>query len=328
MKKIVVLIILLIFLLSLAVNAAEEQFELTWSGIEAIGGTQDIIAQECVKEIEKRSNGRIKIKWYEASQLGSSTEQVDGIMAGTIDLLNFPANLMGNLGKEWNIDAVPFVFKNQEHRIRYNNSELNKKRSDNLVSKYGIRVIASNWYMLPHLLMATKPIKKVEDIEGFKMRVPESRAQFLAWKEIGASPATVSWGEAYLALRQGVVEGISVDISGIMEMKFYEVAPYIIFINTEFAYTNVLINEKAYQKLPDDLRKILVEVLNEGGEKLVQLREKDYASLISELKNQGHGVSMQFIDNTPFKEKLKKFPEVLEKEGLIDKKTFEEVQNF
>jgi len=330
MKRLIILTILLICLatLTITLNAAENQFKLNWGGIEAIGGTQDIIVQECVKEIEEKSNGRIKIKWFEANQLGSTSEQIDGIIAGTIDILNLPANLMGNLGKDWNIDAVPFVFTNQEHRIRYNESELNKKRSDDLVSQYGIRVIASNWYMLPHLLMARKPITKVEDIKGFKMRVPESRAQFLAWKEIGATPATVSWGESYLALRQGVVEGISTDISGVMEMKFYEVAPYMIFLNTEFAYTNVLISEKIYQKLPTDLRKLLVEVAIEGGDKLVQLREKDYASLINELKNYGHGVSMLFIDNEPFKEKLKNFPEVLEKEGLVDKKTFEEIQNF
>jgi len=325
MKKLFILLIVCVLLLS-TINAFGEQIKLKCGSIESVGGNQWKAMQWVMSEIEKRSNGRLKIEYYPANQLGSTSEQQDSVISGTMDMLIMAGNLMGTLGKDYIIDEIPFIFNSREHRIAYHNSELNKARRANLLKEHGLRVIADNWYYQPHVLVSKKPILKPEDFNGFKMRVPEARGQYLGWKELGASPATVSWGEVYLALKQGVVDGVSTSIDLIKETSFAEVAPNVIMIKTEFGYEIPLMNEKAYQKLPEDLRNILVEVFNEGGNKFVEIVDQVAAENFEYFKEKG--IEVYYVDEEPFREKVKGLPDVLEKKGLISKETIKKVQSL
>jgi len=287
MRKLFVLLVVLFALLFLSISVFGEEITLKWGSIEAIGGLQYQVMQWVIHEVEARSNGRLKIDYYPANQLGSSNEQIDGVIAGTIDVLPLGCNVMGNLGKYWIIDSLPFIFRDRDHRIKYNNSELNQQRHEDLLKEQGLKVIGYNWYRTPHVLESVKPILKPGDFSGFKMRVPESRGQYIGWKELGTNPVTLPWGEVYLSLKQGVADGVSIPFEMIPEQKFYEVAKYVIMLKTEWSYENIMMNGKAYQKLPEELRDILIDVLKEGGDKYTKLSDQNYDVALKLLKEKG-----------------------------------------
>lgn len=311
----------------LSVTVFGEEITLKWGSIEAMGGLQYQVMQWVIPEVEARSNGRLKIDYYPANQLGSSNEQVDGVIAGTIDVLPLGCNLMGNLGKYWIIDSLPFVFKDKEHRIRYNNSEYNKDRHKDLLKEQGLVVIGYNWYRTPHVTQSSKPILKPEDFSGFKMRVGEARGQYIGWKEVGTNPVTVPWGEVYLALKQGVADGVFIPFEMIPEQKFYEVVKYVIMLESEWSYENIMMNEATYKKLEEEgLEEILITVIKEGGDKYTELSNQNYDVSLEFLKEKG--IEILFVDDSLFIEKLKGLPEKLDKEGLLDKEMFEKVENL
>jgi len=325
MRRLVILLVICVLLFS-TISAFGEEIRIKWASMEAMGGIQCQIMEWVTSEIERRSDGRLIVDFYPANQLGSTNETIDGLIAGTVDIYPLAGNCMGTLGKDWIVDALPFVFRTMQHRIRYNNSELNKARKEDLLKKHGLRIICTNWFYNPHILVSKKPILLPEDFDGFKMRVPEARGQYIGWKELGATPATIQWGEVYLGLRQGVVDGVSVPLELIVEQHFDEVLSNVSMLETEWGYENILVNEKFYQSLPEDLRDILVEVTKEGGDRYTKLAnqafDEAYRTLVEE------GVKIYYVDNNIFREKLKGLPEKLDKEGLLDKEMFEKIQNL
>ena len=159
------------------------------------------------------------------------------------------------------------------------------------------------------------------------MRVPEARGQFLGWKAIGTNPATVPWGEVYLALKQGVVDGVSSNFEAIKETRLAEVAPYIIMLETEFGYDAVLMNDKSYQVLPVDLRDILVETLKEGGDKYSELSDQEADDVRSYIGENDYMKVIE-VDDELFRVKLTGLQEELEKEGLIEKGALDKVKDL
>jgi len=328
MKRNYFLIIFLCFLMLLGsaiVNA--KTYTLKVGSIESVGGIQYQTMQWVKEQIKKRTNDQVKLDYYPASQLGNTTEQMDSVAAGTIDIMIIGCNLMGRMGKYWIIDSLPFVFKDAEHRKAYNSSDLNEIRKKQILETHGIRIIAQNWYRTPHVLITTKPVRTVEDVKGLKMRVPEARGQYLGWKELGMRPATITWGEVYLALKQGVVEGVSSAFELIPEMKFHEVAPYITMLNTERSYDNVMMNNNSYMNLPENLRDILDKVFSEAGQLYEKMSWDKYYKILQTLPKEG--AQILFLDTNPFREKvISNLPEKLDKEGLLEKEMWEKIQSL
>lgn len=327
MKKLFILFVLCILLFP-NMNVCAQEFTLKCGSIETVGGIEYQTMQWVIGEIDQRSEGKIKIDYYPASQLGPTNEQCDAVQVGTLDLLVMSGNIMGNISSEYYmIDSLPFVFRDQQHRIAFQNSELNKERKEKLLEELGLRIVTDEWYKLQHTLVAKRPILKPEDFKDFKMRVPEVKGQFIGWSQaIGHSPITLPWGEVYLGLRQGLIDGVAVSFEAMEETKFAEVAPHITMIGAEFGYQCVIMNEKSYQKLPTDLRDILVSVFNEGGEIYAELVKNQYAKNLAYLER--IGAKVYEVDTVPFRERMKDLPEELDKAGLLSKEMFEKVSNL
>ena len=330
-KKLFLFSLVLLMCLSFAfsTNAASQtaEFTLKCGSIVPIGGIQSRAMDWVMNEIEKRSDGMLKIDYYPANQLGSTDEQFDSIITGTIDLFITGGNTMEAMGKEYAIDAIPFIFRNEEHRLAYQNSELNKERHEKTLERNGVRVIADNWYYQPHILLSTKPISKPEDLDGFKMRVPASRAQFIGWKEIGTNPVTMPFGDVYLALKQGVIDGVSDNFEAIVEDHFTEVASNVIMLKTEFGYEAVMVNEKSYQKLPENLRSILVETFKEGGDIYSKYDEQE-ADVVRKYIEENNDVKVFDVDNELFRERIKGLSEKLEKEGIVTVEELDKIKDL
>ena len=325
-KKLLILLVICA-LLFLGISVFAQEFTLKCGSIEAVGGIEYQTMQWVIGEINQRSEGRIKIDYYPASQLGSTNEQIDAVITGSLDLLAMAGNIMGNIHKDYTIDSLPFVFRDQQHRIAYQNSELNKERQEILLKEIGLRIIVDNWFTKQHVLVSTRPILKPEDFEGFKMRVPEVKGQFIGWsQEIGHSAITIPFGEVYLALRQGLVDGVATRFETIAENHFPEVAPHITMIGAEFGYECVMMNEKSYQKLPADLIDILVIVFNEGGKKYAELMDMEAEKALKYLEEVG--AKVYEVDTALFRERMKNLPEELDKAGLLSKEMFEKINNL
>jgi len=131
-----------------------------------------------------------------------------------------------------------------------------------LVAKRQMRVIGVTYYGKRHVTSGTKAINTVDDMKGFKLRIPEVdtfRAMAEAW---GARPTPLNFGELYLALSQGVVDGEENPLPTIQSAKFFEVQKYLVLTGHIITPRLIAINEGAWQSLDAKQRAALKSALD------------------------------------------------------------------
>jgi TRAP-type C4-dicarboxylate transport system substrate-binding protein len=112
-----------------------------------------------------------------------------------------------------------------------------------------------------------KPLKSIADLKGFKLRVP-SRRHLVAYSALGAAPLTMPPGEVYNALQQGVLDGLSSGSRTLLSQKLTEVVKYALEGLTAEAVTqDIVINQKAWDTLPNDIKEIVTMVFTALSEK-------------------------------------------------------------
>ena len=217
-------ILALVAMFSAPAVFAADTVVLKLGNIQAPTQSASLACERMAKLVFERSNGRLKIEFFPASQLGNAITQIEGVMMGTQDMFQDAAEWMSQFEKDYNILAMAFAFRDQNHLQAFFNSPLNVEIKERLRKDRGIRIIAENWNRAPRDLVSKKPVNSPADLQGIKMRVPEIEMYLLVWKAMGTQPTQVAWGETYLALMQGLVDAMEGPFDTLLSMKFFEAA--------------------------------------------------------------------------------------------------------
>jgi tripartite ATP-independent transporter DctP family solute receptor len=268
--------------------------------------------------VKEKSNGELIVQVYPSEQLGKGTTQIDNLLMGTQDMYAEGGALFAEYDKRLELASVPYLFRDFKHFQSFNTGEIGQDINKNLQEK-GMRIINTerNFVRGPYrVLLATKPVKTLEDVQGLKLRSFESAVYVDAWKHLGASPTVVAWTETYLALKQGIVEAVTSPISLVNSMKFAEVAPHMTVIEEYPQDIVMMINEKKFQSLSKEQQDLLVQAANEAGEFGTQMALEATEKDIKAMK-EANGLTVIEIDKQQWVEKMKPFYGELEKEGTV-----------
>ena len=321
--QLMALVVFLVFCFSGIATA--KTYELKLGHLSAVGGLEDLASQRIAKVAEEKSGGRLKVKIFPAAQLGNMVSMMESLAMGTQDMVWGSMQWMGNFVKDYQVQLLPYAFSSYEHLERFFDSPLGKDLEKQLEKK-GYKILSSKVWELPKVVVSKKPVFKLADVKGIKMRLPEWPISMEAWKAAGSEVVIITWGEAYLALAQGVADAMECGFEFVYPAKFHEVAPYITLTNHVLGARGCLIGTRSYNKLPKDLQKIIEEASLEG--------EKYYNEIILEAKAEHTrkllegGASIIQIDTSEFQEKMLSIADKLEDEGFWRKGLFKEVMSL
>lgn len=209
------------------------------------------------KNIEEMSGGRIKVKMMYAGE-GVDTQGILGAvktglitMGATFQPMNageLPAGIVevGLPGGTSDVAELSVLF----HEKGWN---------EVLTRAYGEQgLVYLDPYIQPPVYLLTKTeIKSVEDLKGLKIRAPGAYGKFV--RNLGASPVSLTWSEIYTGLATGVIDGsIGSNLIDHRDGNHVEVAKYMYRLPLAGAQVlPVFVNQKAWDKLPDDLKAIV-----------------------------------------------------------------------
>jgi tripartite ATP-independent transporter DctP family solute receptor len=293
--------------------AQQPQFKLRFGGSDPGRQLLDKTTSRFVQLCEKKSNGRIKWDYFCCDQLGGDIAQIEQMMADSIqgygDVLDWWANWV----KDFSIFAWAFAFRDSDHFAKFIESPLFKGIADKLRKQNGLRLLAAG-PTEPRMLFVRKPITKLDDMKGIKMRVPEIKAYLMVWEALGTKPSRVTWAEVFLGLKTGVVEGAEGPISAAYGAKFHEGARYGYLTNHIISSVHITMNEKTFQSLPPDLQKVVVEAAREAVAWARGEAQRVVQETLSKMKKEGAIIST--VDTEPFKARLQAAVAKAEAEGL------------
>jgi len=237
------------------------------------------------EELEKRSNGEITLKIYPNSTLGGDRDLVEGMQMGTVDF-GLVAGVLGNFEKSIGLLELPYLFDSQEEFNKVIHGPIGEEIAGRMVKKAGIRIL--NWWDRgPRQTTSNKPINKLEDLKGLKIRLPEIPAMVNSWRAMGANPTPMAWSEVYTGLQQNVIEAQENPIPFIYGGRINEVQKYIAMTDHKYEYVTIAMSEMRWKKLNDAQRKIIVEAANAATAYENQLVLDKTNELLAEMQKKG-----------------------------------------
>src|SRR4051794_13403983 len=171
--------------------------------------TQPINArlEQACGRIREATNGRLEIRFFPASQLGSDTDLLAQVRSGATEFLNIAGSVLSTIAPAAAITNVGFAFSNYDQVWSGMDGSLGAYVRAQ-IEKTGYIVVskaADNSFR--QITSYSKPIKTPEDLKGYRIRVPVSAIFVSLFKALGASPTSINFNELYTALQTRIVDG-------------------------------------------------------------------------------------------------------------------------
>lgn len=243
---------------------SEKTVEFTLSTPDPDTSSVTVAANEFAKKVLEQSNGTIKIKVYPNGSLygADPSAAVKQLGSGALDMLVLSTSLYANFEKKFNAISIPYLFDDTKQFTSYLNSETGKE----LLGSIGSMDITGLGYWtrsFRQITNAVRPITVPADLAGVKLRVPNNPLWVNFFKEAGAIPTPMAFGEVYNALQLKTIDGQENPVDVPVSAKFFEVQKYVSVTNHMADGWIVGINTKKYNELSDTQKKVLSDVTAE-----------------------------------------------------------------
>lgn len=282
----------------------EKTYELIFSNVTAPSHPTNVVAEEWMaKELEERTNGRVTLTVHPGGALGGDNELVEGMRTGDVDIAWISTGSLARYVKSLNTLSISYLINDREHfrEVAAMGSPVMNEIA-RLVEKaeIGSRVVGMMGGSPRRLYNQVREVHTPKDLEGLTIRVQDSPIEAKVWSELGASVVPVAWNELYTALQTNVVDGAESSTASYLTEQFYKVAGYHSLTDHQFLFLPVLMSNKTYEELPEDLRAIVLEVMEESSEKNWEKYWADEDETIQKLKDEG--VVVNEVDIAAFQE--------------------------
>lgn len=219
---------------------------------DPIDSDQGVLALRFKDIIETTSGGNYKVDIFPAGQLGDEQKMVKDSRRGSIDGAVVAVNNITPFAKSVGILTLPYLMKSFGDAVKATTGDLGNKWRNVLIDEAGVRVLGWSYSNFRVLTNSRKPVTKLADLKGLKIRVPKNAIMIETWKALGAEPMPMAWPETFTALQQKVVDGQDNPHITNFAMKFYEVQSYSSECHYLFSLQPLIVGEKFFQSLSAD----------------------------------------------------------------------------
>ena len=259
------------------------------------------------KEVERRSNGQIKINIFPAESLVKAGATHTALKSGAVDLAIYPYIYASGAIPEMNLTLLPGVWKSHDDVYRFRESPA-WKQLEGKAEQYGFKTLT--WIQISGGVASTrKPIIGPADVAGAKARVAGKMME-AAMQKAGASTVSVTSPETYNAMQLGVLDTVWTSSSTFGSLRLYEVAKYYTSpekLSIFFTIEPICISMKTWNRLTPAQQKILADVgksLEPGALEGARKEDGRVAKLFAD-----HGVKVEQLSPEAWNEWQKLFQE-------------------
>ncbi|MBY8974836.1 TRAP transporter substrate-binding protein [Rhodobacteraceae bacterium NNCM2] len=279
----------------LAAPAMAAEMTLKFGHVGAPGSLFEASANEFAACANGKLGDKAEVQTFGSSQLGKDKEMLQKLKLGQIDF-SLPSSVMSSVDETFGVFEMPYIIKDRDHMRRVQ-AEVGDKFQE-AAQKNGYRIIGYFENGFRHITNNTRPIVVPEDLAGVKLRTPKGAWRVKMFTLYGANPTPMAFSEVFTALQTGVIDGQENPYAQIASAKFQEVQKYLSITGHVYTPAYVLVSEKHWQKLPEDVRAALEECGAETQDFVYEKAAQLEIDLLEEIK--AAGVEVNNADNAAF----------------------------
>ncbi|MEC5291947.1 TRAP transporter substrate-binding protein [Aurantimonas sp. C2-6-R+9] len=300
--------------------AAEAQEEIIFGISAANGSLQERTASEFAKRANEKLGDKAVVKVFDSSQLGKDKDMLQKIKLGTMHL-TLPSSTMPEIAPEYAIFDLPFMVKDRDHLARIDET-LFKDVLVPAAEAQGYRPLAIWENGFRQITNNERPINTPADLEGLKIRTPNSSWRVAMFQAYGANPTPMSFSEVFVALQTGVIDGQENPLTNIAAGKLDEVQKFLSMSGHVYSPAYPTVGIATFEKLDPEIQTVLAETAQEVATWAREQGASADGELLQKLKDGGMEVNeadrQAFIDaSKPLYEKFAS--EVEGGQDMIDK---------
>jgi tripartite ATP-independent transporter DctP family solute receptor len=234
-------------------------------------------------EAARRTHNEISVELAPGEQLGSASELVQKVRAGSVFGCWVGAVFMARLVPETAVINLPFVFNNYGEVMRTIDGPAGKLIEAKLDAK-GYTTLAWMELGARNVANAKRPLKTIDDFKNLRLFSQPAETFLATFRALGANPMVIPTKEVYGALQQTDIDGMEATYSIINGYKFYEQMKYISDTNHILDLVILVANKKAFMELRPDQQKVLRETARFAAIQQRKLAEEGEAASLAALK--------------------------------------------
>lgn len=240
--------------------------------------------------LESRSNGRIKVEIFPASQLGDFRALVEQVQLGGIEATHTSVGGIGQFFPEIQVLELPYLIPNDLVAERLARGPIFKEIRDAILKKTGtVRLMSiTNTGRFRSFFTTKKPILTAADLKGVKMRTVDSPLEIEFVRALGGNATPVVWGELYTALKTNVVEGTKNGATDVIPNNLHDALRFVTLDEHAYLWGFNWVNEKWLKSLPNDLQELVADAFIQMADVQFQYnKEYEGKSLVTFAKSGG-----------------------------------------
>jgi len=246
------------------------------------GSIFDIMSNKFAKDVNEALKGRVEVKVFHSSQLGSDEAMIKGIRVAAPEMVA-PSTVMSTVDQRFGVFEMPYLIVNRAHMKKVAEDKRVQKALFDPLPARGIRLLGVWENGFRHITNNRRPIKYPGDLNDIKLRVPGGVWRVKMFQAYGANPSPMPFSEVYSALQQGVMDGQENPFPQIWSAKFHEVQKYLSLTGHVYTPAYLIVNEDFWRKLPKDVQATISKIAWATGDFARSEGERLDKELISKL---------------------------------------------
>lgn len=275
-------------------------------------------------QLEEQTKGAYKLEISPNALLGDQRATAELVQNGVIQMSVVGNPVVESFNKDFSVIGLPYLYDNLEHQKKVFLSDVLEPLFKS-VSSSGFEVIGA-FTAGARCLYTDKPMMKPEDLKGYKFRVMQSDTMKKMIDYMGGIGTPMGQGEVYTAVQQGVIEGGENNEVTYVDLKHYEIAPYFSYTNHLMVPDLIIINEKLYNGMSSENRKIFDDLMKQTIENEFEVwNENVEAAKKIAIEN---GAKFIEVDIKPFQERVKPLQEEVANSSELTKEIYAKVREL
>lgn len=255
------------------------------------GSVQSICAEKFRKLLESRSG--FKVRLYQGASLGTETDILRKIQANDIQMGVITSAVFDAFLPDVRVLDYPFLFDSYDQADRVLDGAPGQELLRRL-EKAGFKGLAYSENGFRDLTNDRRPVHKVEDLAGLKIRVMESALHRELWKMLGAAPVSLGWPDVVAAMNQLTIDGQENPLSIIWSYKIYKTQKYLSLTRHVYSPHLNVANLKWFNGLSEADQKLIRQCMQEAASYQKQWNRRNMAFFLDRLKKNG-----MVVDESP-----------------------------
>ena len=222
----------------------------------------DLEMQWVSKKVYEETNGAVEIQLFPNSGLASDKNAFDEVATGNLDSAGITLNAIAQTIPELNTRCLPFAFDDIDHYWRVVSSTEYHDNMTQLLDDYDVVYLGNSGNALRGIA-SKKPIHTPKDSNNMTIRIMDGTIYEDYYDSLGFNTSTISFGETYLAIQQGIVDGCDCDLNSMEFMGFEEVCPYYIETNQVVHGLCHVVKKELWEKISAENQQKIITIFSE-----------------------------------------------------------------